>query len=260
MPAPVYVGAGPAVYGGTTNTDGWASSLTLSAGDLPSGIATGDRLLLYIAAGMAGSVAAFDHWAVAGMTLVDVAPTTALRMWLFTATYTGSWSTITVRPETVSNTLFTPGTPASSAWRMQAIAYRPDHAIGDVEVGGAASGSLTPSGTVTAAAEGAIVTAAICTRASSSRYGADMGAFTSPASFTEQVRQAAVTTPERLGGLVVADRHLASAGGPYSVPQWSVPALHRSVQISVMLDGPFTPTPSRRRGYRGIGLVRGSRG
>lgn len=245
MPAPSFVGAGPVRWGGSTNTDGWVSSLALSAGDLPSGIATGDRLLLYIAAGMAGSVAAFDHWAVAGMTLVDVAPITALRMWLFTATYTGSWSTITVRPETVSNTLFTPGTPANSAWRMQAIAYRPDHAIGDVEVSGLTSGSLTPTGTIAAAAEGTIVTAAITNTGVSPRYGANMGAFSTPVSFTEQFRQSAITTPERLGGLVIADRYIATAGGPHGIPRWTVPAspAHRSVQISVMLDGPFTPTP-----------------
>lgn len=229
MAAPTFVGAGSAAYG---SSDSWPSSLLIGSGNVPAGVTTVDRLILFISVYYAqdrfpvvddtlGSFGGLDGWTAIPKAQYQVTGTGSnvfWQLWAYTIRYVDATFPLTIVPTgATSGTAYVPSQRSlDDNYRAQLFAWTPSHVADDFADGNATTGGgILPASAFAVTltnTDGLVIAAGAMPKAGA------LGTFSNARSFTERYHQTAIAA--RGGSLKVAD-YAPGSTGTYTTPQWN---------------------------------------
>lgn len=242
MATPSYVATGSVAIHPTVIR--WPSSLTVSSGAAPSGVANGDRCVMFIGSSYSQDRSPLDdrldYWDIPGWTYIHHGE--------FSATFSGAvrhhridaftcrWS-VNALPTTVTPVGVSTGAgyvPALGAintyYRAQIAAWRPSASPSD-------TGSETSANTATLLPDSGFTLTAVDSEALAVVAGhldsGSIGSFDTSNGFTERFHQAAIT-PQGGGSMKVADKSLAATST--ASPVWTKPTGPNGAVVGFVLD------------------------
>lgn len=197
MPAPTFVGAGPAAY---DLVDAWPASLPISA-STPAGVADGDRVICVVTT-FATEFLTVTMPTPIGWTLVDSGAVNVasgpqhLGTWIFTARWGADVKDQLVQP--------TSNAAASRSWRLQCMAWRPSKPIArSVKAGDIGNFYISTPGTSNVYGPNDGSTAVLVQVTRNGGFTGTLGGFYALVPYSVRVDQAAILN--RGGALRMAD-------------------------------------------------------